>query len=124
MTANSIGGPYAQSSMWHTADTNKHIFQTVAGVSLPSNPPDALTALITAPLAGNVCDGVAVQVIPLATDCANAENLVKNGRGGLAMMLRNTRVMLDANQDRLMLLPGANNTCVVVSVKSYFNGDP
>ncbi|MEI7932168.1 MAG: hypothetical protein WCI21_03825 [Alphaproteobacteria bacterium] len=124
MTANSIGGPYAQSSMWHTQDTNKHVFQSVAGITLPSSPQDALAALISAPLPGNVCDGVAVQVIPLAVDCANAENLVKNGGGGLALMLRNTRVMLDANRDRLMLLPGASNTCIAVSVKSYFYGDP
>ncbi len=123
MVSNSVNGDNAQSSMWRTQDADKHIFQSVIGISQPGTPPDALAAIISAPLGNGTCDGAAVGIYPLAVDCTTAEAAVKNG-GRLLFMLRNSRVMLDANNERLFLLPGANNTCIAVAVKSYFQGDP
>ena len=115
---------YTQSSLWHAADPGKHVFQSIAGLSMPNAPPDTFVSLIAAPVAPGVCDGVAMQVIPLAVDCAAAETAVRGTGGQTIFPLRNSKVMLDSNRDRMMLLPGANNTCIALSVKSYFHDDP
>jgi hypothetical protein len=110
-----------QTSLWATQNAERHIFQSVIGVSQPGNPPDALVAVVAAPLSPTACDGAAVRIYPLAVPCDTADAAVRNG-GQFLFMLKNTRVLLDANRQRLMLLPGANNTCIAVAVESYISG--
>ena len=60
-----------------------------------------------------------MQVFPLAGDCPSAQKaMLKDGRL-LAPML-NTRLMLDARGNRVILLPGYRNTCIAVSVDTRF----
>jgi hypothetical protein len=116
---------FTTQSMWHTADPGKHIFQSVVGIAMPNTPSDSLAALVTAPIAPNTCEGVATQVIPLAQDCNTVEASIRAGSGGGGQLrpLRGVRVLLDSNSDRVLLLPGAKDTCIAISVKSYFNGE-
>ena len=115
-------GPYAVQSGWNVKDPTNHVFQSVAGLRNPANkPPNALAALIAAPNPTRDCDGVAVQVYPLAVPCNVVQDTAQKGGQQLAV-LEGVRVILNARKTRLFLLPGIGPNCVVVSVVSYFSG--
>ena len=114
-------GPHAVQSGWNIKDPPNHVFQSVAGLRNASNkPPNALAALIAAPNPVRDCDGVAVQVYPLAIPCAAVQETAQKG-GETIANLEGVRVVLDARKARLFFLPGGGATCVVVSVTSYFS---
>jgi hypothetical protein len=121
MARESLTTTYDVQSGWSPDAPANHVFQSVAVLNRPGNvPPDGLAALIAAPLAAGACDGVIVQVFPLAGDCAGAQKLLLSGGGKTLGPLLNARIMLDANQRRLFLLPGYANTCIAVAVDSRF----
>ena len=117
-----IRGPANVQSGWNLKDPSGHVFQSVAGLRNPGNRPEnALAAFIAAPLANSDCDGVAVQVYPLPQPCGLVQDVAQKGGQQIAD-LEGVRVVLDAHQSRLFLLPGGAATCIAVSVKSYFGG--
>lgn len=120
MARETLTSSYDVQSGWNREQPGEHVFQSVAVLNRPGNvPPDGLAALVAAPLAGGGCDGVALQVFPLAGDCQAAQKLILNGGKTLASML-NARIMLDAAGKRLFLLPGFANTCIAIAVDSTF----
>jgi hypothetical protein len=121
MARESLTTTYDVQSGWSPDAPANHVFQSVAVLNRPGNvPPDGLAALIAAPLAAGACDGVIVQVFPLAGDCAGAQKVLLAGGGKTLGPLLNARIMLDAAQRRLFLLPGYANTCIAVAVDSRF----
>jgi hypothetical protein len=121
MARESLTTTYDVQSGWSPDAPANHVFQSVAVLNRPGNvPPDGLAALIAAPLGAGGCDGVIVQVFPLAGDCAGVQKLLLAGGGKTLGPLLNARIMLDANQRRLFLLPGYANTCIAVAVDSRF----
>ena len=121
MARESLTTTYDIQSGWSPDAPANHVFQSVAVLNRPGNvPPDGLAALIAAPLAAGGCDGVIVQVFPLAGDCAGAQKVLLSGGGKTLGPLLNARIMLDAAQRRLFLLPGYANTCIAVAVDSRF----
>lgn len=122
MSTQTVNGQAEQTSGWLAKDPSKHIFQSVIGISQPGTPPDALATLAVAPMVGNTCEGVATGVYPLPVDCNTADLAVRNSGGKMLSTLKNVRVMLDGNGERLMLLPGAKDTCIAISAKSFIPG--
>lgn len=120
MAAESVAGRWDQTSGWHRTNPGQHLFQSVVGMAHEGNPPDAMAAIIAAPVPAGGCDGATVRVFPLGGDCATVQTAIQNGGRFIGMML-NIRIMLDANNSRLMLLPGYNNTCIAVAVDSFFD---
>ncbi len=118
MVSEKVTGQTDHISGWSPQNPSQHLFQSVYAVTHEGNPPDAIAAVIAAPTTAGVCDGAAVQVFPLGQDCASVQKAVENG-GRLTGMLLNSRIMADANGARLFLLPGFNNTCIIVAVDSY-----
>ena len=121
MSREIIRGPYNVQSGWNLREPAGHVFQSVAGLRTPGNRPEnALAAFIAAPLGGD-CDGVAVQVYPLPLPCGAVQDVAQQGGQQIAN-LEGVRVVLDAKNARLFLLPGGGANCIAVSVKSYFAG--
>lgn len=115
-----LNSAYSVQSSWSPAAPAQHVFQSVAILNTPRNvPPDGLAALVAAPLAGGKCDGVALQVFPLAGNCQAAQKMLLAGGKNIGAML-NARVLLTGAGQRLFLLPGFNNTCIAVAVDSSF----
>lgn len=111
---------YEMQSGWSQIDPAHHIFQSVAALNAPHKaPPDGMAALIAAPVTAGGCDGIAVQVFPLAGDCQSAQKFLLNGGKTIAPLL-NARIMQDRNGNRVFLLPGFANTCIAVAVDSRF----
>ena len=123
MSRRALKSPYDMQSGWSRTSAARHIFQSVAALHRPgSDPPDGMAALIAAPVTAGGCDGVTVQVFPLAGDCQTAQAvMLKQGR--LIAPMLNTRIMQDAEGNRVFLLPGFAHTCVAVSVDTQF-GSP
>lgn len=119
MSRRTLTSAYDVQSGWSRNDPSRHIFQSVAVLNRPgNNPPDGLVALIAAPVTGGACDGVAVQVFPLAGDCQSAQHLILRGGKTVAPLL-DARIMQDAGGNRLFLLPGFAQTCIAVAVDTF-----
>jgi hypothetical protein len=119
MSRVALTSPYDAQSGWSRDDPARHIFQSVAALTRPGNvPSDGMVALVAAPLAGGSCDGVAVQMFPLAGDCRRAQKLILRGGETVAPLL-GTRIMRDAAGHRLFLLPGFADTCIAVAVDTF-----
>jgi hypothetical protein len=111
---------YNAQSLWNQAAPTQHVFQSVAGISNPkNNPSDGLIAIVAAPLAAEKCDIVAVEVYPLAGSCSDVQKLMAKG-GEVETSLEQIKVLTDAQKRRLFLMPGFANTCIAVSVNSFF----
>ncbi|CAM5771163.1 hypothetical protein LMIY3S_03416 [Labrys miyagiensis] len=104
---------------WNRQDPANHIFQSVAILNSPANvPPDGLAAIVAAPMPRG-CEGVTLQVFPLAGSCALAEkNILASGKK-LGTLLKGS-ILLDAQGHRLFLVPGFSNTCIAVAVDTVF----
>ena len=120
MAHDTLTSAYDVQSGWHRGDPTHHVFQTVAGLNTPANaPPDSFVALIAAPVGDGNCDGVSVQILPLAATCAIAQKVIETGGKSLGALL-GSQIMVDGAGKRLILLPGAANTCIAISVDSRF----
>jgi len=121
MAHDTLTSNYDVQSGWHRGDQVHHVFQTIAGLNAPANtPPDSFVALIAAPVSAGGCDGVSVQVLPLAGACDTAQEVIQKDGKNLGALL-GTKLMLDGKGKRLILLPGAANTCIAITVESRFS---
>jgi hypothetical protein len=120
MARATLSGRYEVQSGWNRQAPGKHVFQSVAVLNRPqTTPPDAVTALIAAPTGGGSCDGVTLQVFPLASTCEAAQRVIEAG-GSVSTPMLNAKIMFDRNNKRIFLLPGFANTCIAVAVDSTF----
>jgi hypothetical protein len=120
MSRETLNRNYDVQSGWNRDAPAQHVFQSVAVLNSPqSTPQDGLTALVATPTPNGSCDGVALQVFPLAGDCASDQKLMEAG-GSTTRPLINARIMFDTNGKRLFLVPGFGKTCIAVAVDSIF----
>ncbi|MDQ0395839.1 hypothetical protein [Labrys monachus] len=111
---------YNIQSGWNRAAPTEHVFQSVAILNNPQNtPPDGMAALVATPTPNGACDGVALQVFPLAGDCDTAQKLIQ-AEGSVATPILNARILFDRNGRRLFLVPGFAKTCIAIAVDSTF----
>lgn len=123
MSREALASPYDVQSGWSRSDPTHHIFQSVAALRNPANnPPDGLAALIAAPVSSSGCDGVVVQVFPLAGDCPSAQKVMLQ-TGKVSTPMLGTRIMLDGQGHRVILLPAFANTCIAISIDTRFGSD-
>lgn len=119
MSQRTLTSSYDVQSGWSRTDPARHIFQSVAALSRSGNvPANGMVALVAAPVESGSCDGVAVQMFPLAGDCQSAQKLILRNGKTIGPLL-NTRIMRDAAGNRLFLLPGFDNTCIAVAVDTF-----
>ncbi|MGJ4854283.1 hypothetical protein ACN6KF_000211 [Labrys sp. La1] len=124
MSRGSLNSKYDVQSGWNRQAPAQHVFQSVAVIDRPEvTPANGLAAIIATPTPSGSCDGVTVQVFPLASDCATAQTYMRS-TGASPIPILNTQIMIDRNGKRIFLLPGVNKTCIAVSVDSSFGPVP
>lgn len=122
MSRGALNSKYDVQSGWSREAPTQHVFQSVAIIDRPEvTPANGLAAIIAAPTSSGSCDGVAVQIFPLASDCASAQAYMQS-TGATPIPILNTQIMIDRSGKRIFLLPGVNKTCIAVSVDSTFGG--
>lgn len=115
-----LTAPYNAQSTWNQSNPALHVFQSIAGIKNPrNNPASGLVALVAAPLTSERCDVVAMEVYPLAGACPDVQKIMTKG-GEVETALEDLKVITDPQRRRLILIPGYANTCVAVSVNSFF----
>jgi len=120
MSRETLTRTYDVQSGWNREAPAQHVFQSVAVLNSPNNiPQDGLVALVATPTPNGACDGVALQVFPLAGDCDSVTKALQSG-GSTARPILNTQIILAQNGKRLFLLPGVAKTCIAVAVDSTF----
>lgn len=120
MSRGALNNQYDVQSGWNGQAPTQHVFQSVAVIERPEvMPANGLAAIIATPTPGGTCDGVAVQVFPLASDCGTAQKYMQSA-GSTPTPILNTQIMIDRAGKRVFLLPGVNKTCIAVSVDSSF----
>ena len=120
MSQAGLQGSFQSQSGWHGKDPAKHLFQSVAILQRPDvSPGNGLVAMVASPTNKTGCDGALVQVFPLSGNCETAE-LKMTENGAVHTPIANIKMMVTSSGDRMFLLPGANDTCVAVSVDSFF----
>lgn len=116
--------PYNAQSIWNPIAPDQHMFQSVLGLSNPKNKPSAgVSALVAAPVASGGCDAVTVEVYPLAVNCEQAATAFAKG-GEVRTQLKEVKIVTDAQQRRVILIPGFANTCVAMAVDTVFGPTP
>jgi hypothetical protein len=120
MSRETLTRTYDVQSGWNREAPTQHVIQSVAVLNSPKNvPQDGLVALVATPTPNGACDGVALQVFPLAGDCDSVKKVLENG-GSTARPILNTQIMFAPDGKRLFLLPGVGKTCIAVAVDSTF----
>lgn len=115
-----LAAPSNAQSTWNQVAPTQHVFQSVVGIkNSRNNPPGGMVAIIAAPLPNDKCDVVAMEVYPLAGSCAEVQRVMAKG-GEVETALEDIKVITDVQKRRLFLMPGFGNTCVAVSVNSFF----
>lgn len=124
MARGTLTNKYDVQSGWSRQAPAQHVFQSVAVIERPEvKPANGLAAIIATPTPLGSCDGVTVQVFPLASDCATAQGYMRSA-GSTAIPILGTQIMIDRDGKRVFLLPGVNKTCIAVSVDSSFGPLP
>ncbi|MEW9308229.1 hypothetical protein [Labrys neptuniae] len=124
MSRGALNARYDVQSGWNRQAPTQHVFQSVAVIDRPEvTPANGLAAIIATPTPSGSCDGVTVQVFPLASDCATAQTYMRSS-GASPIPILNTQIMIDRDGKRIFLLPGVNKTCIAVSVDSSFGPGP
>jgi hypothetical protein len=120
MSRDVLNKDYNIQSGWDRQNPTQHTFQSVAILNNPrAKPADGLAAIVATPTPNGACDGVTLQVFPLAGSCARALTILK-GPTGKAIPLKDARIVFDSNGRRFFLLPGFADTCIAVAVDSTF----
>ena len=123
MSRETLDRKYDVQSGWNREAPALHAFQSVAILNNPQTTPQSgLAALVATPTPGGSCDGVALQVFPLASDCPTVQKLMQ-GTGSTSRPIMDAQIMFDRAGKRLFLLPGFAKTCIAVAVDSTF-GEP
>jgi hypothetical protein len=124
MARGNLNQHYEAQSAWNKDAPAEHVFQSVVVMHTPQGmPQDVLVALTATPTPNGACDGVTVQVFPLAVDCQSVKKQMENN-GSTSRPIINALVVFDKNGQRIFLLPGMANTCIAVAVDSTYGVPP
>jgi hypothetical protein len=120
MAQATLTSKYDVQSGWNRENPSQHVFQSVAILNRPDNtPPDGLAALVATPTGNGSCDGIALQVFPLAGDCPSAQKALV-ASGSTPTPILNAQVIFDRQGKRIFLLPGFARTCIAIAIDSTF----
>jgi hypothetical protein len=111
-----IDTTHAAISSWGTAAPNDNLFLSIVGLSYPSKTtPSAAAVVLAAPLGPKKCEGMTVQIYPLASSCSATQALlIRDGR--TIATLHDLPVVETKSGMREVLIPTAGGGCVVVAV--------
>jgi hypothetical protein len=129
-TAQSIGratmtgsAQYAAVSTWNSKQPDNRFSVSMIGQQFAAGQnsvPNGLSGVFSVPTAEGNCDAAAVQIIPTVDPCSSmqAQILVKGRTLG---NLAGVPLLQNAANAQVMLLPGANNSCVLVVLSTVYS---
>jgi hypothetical protein len=113
---------YAAASTWHSTQPDNRFSVSMIGQKFGANQnamANGVSGVFSAPTADGKCDAAALQIIPTGETCAKTQaQILEKGKslGNLA----GVPILQNAANAQVMLLPGANNTCVLVALSTVY----
>jgi hypothetical protein len=113
---------YAAASTWHSTQPDNRFSVSMIGQKFGTNQSamtNGISGIFSTPTADGRCDAAAVQIIPTGEPCAKTQaQILEKGKslGNLA----GVPILQNAANAQVMLLPAANNTCVLVALSTVY----
>jgi hypothetical protein len=113
---------YAAASTWHSTQPDNRFSVSMIGQRFGTNQnsmTNGISGIFSTPTADGRCDAAAVQIIPTGEPCAKTQaQILEKGKslGNLA----GVPILQNAANAQVMLLPAANNTCVLVALSTVY----
>ena len=114
---------YAAASMWNAKQPDDRFSVSMIGTQFPagSSPlTNAISGVFSTPTAEGKCDAAAVQVVPTMDSCSKLQSQILV-QGKVLGNLAGVPILENAVKAQVMLLPGANNSCVVVALRTIYS---
>jgi hypothetical protein len=113
---------YAAASTWHSKQPDNRFSVSMIGQkfnSADASVRNGVSGVFSTPTADGKCDAAAVQIIPTSEPCAKTQaQILEKGKslGNLA----GVAILQNAANAQVMLIPGANNGCVLVALSTVY----
>lgn len=113
---------YAAASTWNNKQPDNRFSVSMIGQQYAAGQntmPNGLSGVFSVPTAEGRCDAAAMQIIPTTDPCATVQAQVLT-KGKALGNLAGVSLLQNAANAQVMLLPGANNSCVLVVLSTVY----
>lgn len=113
---------YAAASTWHSKQPDQRFSVSMIGQKFgagDSTIHNGVSGVFSSPTAEGKCDAAAVQIIPTSEPCSKTQaQILEKGKslGNLA----GVPLLQNAASAQVMLIPAANNSCVLVALSTVY----
>ncbi|MEQ1696947.1 MAG: hypothetical protein ABL901_14015 [Hyphomicrobiaceae bacterium] len=113
---------YAAASTWHSKQPDQRFSVSMIGQKFgagDSSIHNGVSGVFSSPTADGKCDAAAVQIIPTSEPCSKTQaQILEKGKslGNLA----GVPLLQNAASAQVMLIPAANNSCVLVALSTVY----
>ena len=119
--ATMFGTEYAAASTWNSKQPDSRFNVSMIGQKLPasSGATNGISGVFSSPTSDGKCDAAAVQIIPTQDACSKIQTQVLE-KGKLLGDLAGVPILQNAANAQVMLIPAANNSCVLVTLSTVY----
>ena len=113
---------YAAASTWHSKSPDQRFSVSMIGQKFGAGDTsihNGVSGVFSSPTAEGKCDAAALQIIPTSEPCSKTQaQILEKGKslGNLA----GVALLQNAASAQVMLIPAANNTCVLVALSTVY----
>jgi hypothetical protein len=113
---------YAAASTWHSKQPDNRFSVSMIGQKFgPGNQAmsNGISGIFSTPTADGKCDAAALQIIPTAEPCSKTQAQILE-KGKSLGTLAGVPILQNAANAQVMLIPGVNNSCVLVALSTVY----
>ena len=113
---------YAAASTWHSKQPDNRFSVSMIGQkfnSADASIQNGVSGVFSSPTADGKCDAAAVQIIPTSEPCSKSQALILE-KGKSLGNLAGVPILQNAANAQIMLIPAANNSCVLVALSTVY----
>jgi hypothetical protein len=113
---------YAAASTWHSKQPDNRFSVSMIGQKFgPGNSgmSNGISGIFSTPTSDGKCDAAALQIIPTAEPCSKTQAQILE-KGKSLGTLAGVPILQNAANAQVMLIPGANNSCILVALSTVY----
>ena len=113
---------YAAASTWNSKQPDNRFSVSMIGQkfnSADASIVNGVSGVFSSPTSEGKCDAAAIQIIPSSDSCAKTQAQILE-RGKALGNLAGVPIFQNAANAQVMLIPAANNTCVLVALSTVY----
>jgi hypothetical protein len=113
---------YAAASTWNSKQPNNRFSVSMIGQKFNSTDPsisNGVSGVFSSPTSEGKCDAAAIQIIPTTDPCSKTQTQILE-KGKALGNLAGIPILQNAANAQIMLIPAANNSCVLVALSTVY----